>query len=71
MHEKESDIIARRFMKLEVVMEILDISRAQAYSLVRRGELRAIQIGGRRQWRIEDVALAEYLTNLSYDSQLL
>lgn len=36
----------RRFLKLEDVMEILNISRAQTYALVRSGALKGIQIGG-------------------------
>lgn len=32
---------------------MFSISRTQAYALVRSGELRAIKVGGRGQWRIE------------------
>jgi excisionase family DNA binding protein len=42
-----------RFMTLPQVAEDLAISQAQAYALVRSGELPAIQIGGRGQWRVE------------------
>ncbi|WP_205676878.1 helix-turn-helix domain-containing protein [Arthrobacter crystallopoietes] len=35
----------RRFLKLDDVMDILNISRAQAYALVRTGDLEGIQIG--------------------------
>lgn len=46
-----------RFLQLADVAEILNISSAQVYALVRRGELRALKIGGRGQWRVaaEDV----------------
>ncbi|SDQ03635.1 helix-turn-helix transcriptional regulator [Arthrobacter crystallopoietes] len=37
----------RRFLKLDEVMDILNISRAQTYALVRSGDLQGIQIGGR------------------------
>lgn len=40
---------------------MLSISMAQARALVRSGELPAIQIGGRGQWRIETTVLEEYI----------
>src|SRR4051794_41448069 len=43
--------VAQRFLQLAEVSEILNISSAQAYALVRSGELPAIKIGGRGQWR--------------------
>jgi excisionase family DNA binding protein len=50
-----------RFLTLADVCEQLQISTAQAYALVRSGELKAIQVGGRGQWRVEDVKLEEYI----------
>ncbi|WP_380167542.1 helix-turn-helix domain-containing protein [Jannaschia sp. R86511] len=50
-----------RFMPLTDVAETLSISAAQAYALVRRGELRAIQVGGRGQWRVEVSELEAYI----------
>src|SRR3954467_10054329 len=41
----------QRFLTLDDVAEILNVSWSQAYQLVRRKELIAIQIGGRGQWR--------------------
>ena len=52
---------ARRFLKLTDVAEELNISAAQAYALVRSGDLPAIQIGGRGQWRIEEARLEDYI----------
>lgn len=40
-------LVPPRFMTLPQVAEDLAISQAQAYALVRSGELPAIQIGGR------------------------
>ena len=48
-------------MPLEGVQEVLSISKAQAYALVRSGELRAIQVGGRGQWRVEEAELEAYI----------
>jgi excisionase family DNA binding protein len=50
-----------RFLPLADVAEILNISVAQVYALVRRGELPAIKIGGRGQWRVETAALEAYI----------
>jgi excisionase family DNA binding protein len=43
------------------VAEMLSISARQAYALVRSGELPAIQVGGRGQWRIEATELENYI----------
>jgi excisionase family DNA binding protein len=50
-----------RFLQLADVAEVLNCSAAQAYALVRRGELPAIKIGGRGQWRVEASALEEFI----------
>jgi len=50
-----------RFMTLADVAETLNISSAQAYALVRSGELRAIKVGGRGQWRVETTELEAYI----------
>ena len=52
---------ADRFLQLTDVAEILNISSSQTYALVRSGELPAIKIGGRGQWRVEASALEEYI----------
>ena len=51
----------QRFLTLADVAEILNVSAAQAYALVRTGELPAIQVGGRGQWRIEEQRLEDYI----------
>jgi excisionase family DNA binding protein len=56
--------MAPRFLTLADVTEILNISAAQAYALVRSGELPAIQIGGRLQWRIEASELEDYIQRM-------
>ncbi|WP_061961727.1 helix-turn-helix domain-containing protein [Demequina flava] len=56
-----------RFLKLEDVQEILNISSQQAYSLVRSGDLPAIQVGGRGIWRIEAAELESYIQR-QYDA---
>lgn len=56
--------MARRFLQLADVAEILNISAAQTYALVRSGELPAIKIGGRGQWRVEDTELEKYIQRM-------
>lgn len=53
-----------RFLTLADVTEVLNISAAQAYALVRSGELPAIQIGGRSQWRVEASELEAYIERM-------
>jgi excisionase family DNA binding protein len=54
-------VAAERFLQLADVAEILNISASQTYALVRSGELPAIKIGGRGQWRVERTQLEEYI----------
>ncbi|MFT4287363.1 helix-turn-helix transcriptional regulator [Nocardioides sp.] len=53
-----------RFLTLADVAEMLSTSSAQVYALVRRGELPAIKLGGRGQWRVERDKLEEYIKGL-------
>jgi excisionase family DNA binding protein len=55
-----------RFLTLSDVAEVLSTSSAQVYALVRRGELPAIKIGGRGQWRVEASQLEAYIERM-YD----
>jgi excisionase family DNA binding protein len=55
-----------RFLTLADVAEVLSTSSAQVYALVRRGELPAIKIGGRGQWRVESSQLEAYIERM-YD----
>jgi excisionase family DNA binding protein len=53
-----------RFLTLADVAETLNTSSAQVYALVRRGDLPAIKIGGRGQWRVERVQLEEFIQRM-------
>jgi excisionase family DNA binding protein len=55
-----------RFLQLADVAEILNISAAQTYALVRSGDLPAIKVGGRGQWRVERDQLEGYIAR-AYD----
>ncbi|WP_312179480.1 helix-turn-helix domain-containing protein [Arthrobacter sp.] len=54
-------MVEKRFLTLTDVGEVLNISSSQTYALVRSGELPAIQVGGRGQWRVESAKLEEYI----------
>ena len=56
---------SERFMTLPDVAEISNISASQTYALVRSGDLKGIQIGGRNQWRVERIKLEEFLSQES------
>jgi excisionase family DNA binding protein len=62
--DKEPPVADKRFLQLSDVAEILDISAAQTYALVRSGDLPAIQVGGRKQWRVEAVELEAYIQRM-------
>jgi excisionase family DNA binding protein len=55
-----------RFLTMSEVAEELAVSDSQVYHMVRSGELPAIKVGGRGQWRIERVRLEEYISR-KYD----
>ena len=53
-----------RFLTLADVAEVLNTSSAQVYALVRRGDLPAIKIGGRGQWRVERSQLEDFIQRM-------
>lgn len=53
-----------RFLTLADVAETLNISASQAYALVRTGDLPAIKVGGRGQWRVETTVLEDYIQRM-------
>lgn len=58
-----------RFLPLTDVAEYLNVSSAQAYALVRTGELPAIKVGGRGQWRVEKTQLEEYIQRMYQETR--
>lgn len=55
---------SRRFLTLPDVAEVLNTSANQVYALVRSGDLPAIKIGGRGQWRVEESELDDYISRM-------
>ncbi len=58
--------MAARFLQLADVSEQLNISAAQAYALVRSGDLPAIKVGAKGHWRVEASELENYIQRM-YD----
>lgn len=54
----------QRFLTLADVADVLNISVSQVYALVRNGDLEAIKIGGRGQWRVEQSKLEDYISRM-------
>lgn len=50
-----------RFLTLTDVAEQLQVSISAVRNLVKSGELKAIQLGGRGLWRVEVSALEEFI----------
>ncbi|PRZ38582.1 AlpA family transcriptional regulator [Antricoccus suffuscus] len=55
---------SERFLTLSDVADVLNISSSQTYALVRTGELPAIKVGGRGQWRVERDELEGYIKRM-------
>lgn len=50
-----------RMLTLDEVREILNLGKPLVYALVKSGELRAAQFGGRGIWRVRQDDLAAYI----------
>ncbi|MEO3770186.1 helix-turn-helix domain-containing protein [Micromonospora sp. B9E7] len=57
-----------RFLLLSDVAAELNVSDSQVYHMVRSGELPAIKIGGRGQWRVERARLEEYISRKYHET---
>lgn len=55
---------SERFLTLSDVADVLNISSSQTYALVRTGDLPAIKVGGRGQWRVEREELEGYIKRM-------
>ena len=57
-----------RFLTIPQVAEELATSEAQILALVKRGDLPAIKLGGRGQWRIERAKLEAFIEQAYEDT---
>jgi len=57
-----------RFLTIPQVAEELATSEAQINALLKRGDLVAIKLGGRGQWRVERSKLEEFIAGLRGDA---
>ena len=71
MNESDSPTSLGRFLTISDTAEELSISVAQAYALVRSGELPAIKIGAHGHWRVERVVLQSYIDALYEEARRL
>jgi excisionase family DNA binding protein len=55
-----------RMLTLDQVKEVLNVNSPLVYALVRSGELRAAQFGGRGVWRVREDDLLAYI-EAAYD----
>lgn len=53
-----------RFLTVADVADTLNITGTQVYSLLRSGELPALQLGGKNVWRIEADELEKYIQRM-------
>lgn len=53
-----------RFLRFARVAVILDTSDSQTYALMGSGDLTAIKVGGRGQWRVEATELESYIQRI-------
>jgi len=58
-----------RFLTIPEVAEELATSTAQITALVKRGDLVAIKLGGRGQWRIERSKLEDFIAQAYADTE--
>ena len=61
--------VTPRFLTLSDVAAILNVAPAQVYTLVRSGELPAIKIGARGQWRVEAQVVEEFIASMYVQTQ--
>ena len=54
-------VVMGKFLSIADVAEYLNVSAGQVRTLIRSGQLPAIQVGGRGQWRIETTELQKYV----------
>lgn len=54
---------ARRFLTIEQVAEELNVGTPSVRALLKTGELRGIQVGGRGMWRIARLDVEDYISD--------
>lgn len=53
-----------RFLSLTDVAEVLNVSPNQARALLTSGEIRALQVGDKKVWRVETTELEAYIERM-------
>ncbi|MFF1252727.1 helix-turn-helix domain-containing protein [Pseudarthrobacter sp. NPDC058329] len=58
-----------RMLSLTEVKDVLNVGMPTVYALLRSGELRGVQIGGRGIWRVSEDDLGAYLDRAYQETQ--
>lgn len=58
-----------RFLRPDEVAEVLSVSVAQVYTLMRSGQLAAVKIGRRGVWRVSTEMLEAYIAELEREAR--
>ena len=58
-----SDVAPRRFLTVEQVAEELNVGEPMVRGLLKSGDLRGFQVGGRGMWRIGATDLEDYISH--------
>lgn len=58
-----------QLLTLSQVKDILNVGMPTLYALLSSGELRGLQLGGRRMWRVSEDDLADYLERAYKETQ--
>lgn len=58
-----------RMLSLAEVKDVLNVGMQTVYALLRSGELRGVQIGGRGIWRVSEDDLGAYLDRAYQETQ--
>jgi excisionase family DNA binding protein len=67
--DSPSRAVQPRFLMLDEVAEELAVSRATMYTMLRSGELPAIQVGPKNVWRIERSKLEDFIAHRYAEAQ--
>ncbi|MHA7209575.1 helix-turn-helix domain-containing protein [Arthrobacter sp. MDT1-65] len=65
-HETPDEAASTRPLRFLTILQVADelaTKDSTVRALIHRGELPAIQVGGRGQWRVERVKLEEYIAD--------
>ncbi len=60
----------KKFLTVQEVQDLLEVSRGTIISWIRSGRLRAFKVGGGRLWRIRELDLKRFIEQKSCTARL-